>query len=203
MKRKQRGLTLAEILVSLFLIGMFGLVAVGSLQMALRQWGRVAQKVNAAQNARFITSTIANELRMAIPFADKTRGYLKLSPAVAPTGVLMPNANTKISNQLDFTEPNPTFWLPMNSGWNSTNANNYREVIYRVQGLDVIRENRPFDGSANTQEVIASAQANGAITLDFSWQSSSMINVSVTAREGQGATSYTSTYTTACFIIGK
>lgn len=203
MKRNQRGLSLSEILVSLFLIGIFGLVAVGSLQMALRQWGRVAQKVNAAQNARFITSTIANELRQGVPWADSTRGYLRISPAVAPTAVLTPNSNARNSNSLEFNEPNPAFWHPMTSGWTPASQNNYRTVVYRVQGAEVIRENRPFDGTPNTEEVIAAAQQNGAITLAFTWQAANMILVSVTAREGQGAQSYTSTYTTACFIIGK
>ncbi len=203
MKRKQRGLTLAEILVSLFLIGMFGLVAVGSLQMAMRQWGKVAQKVNSAQNARFITSTIANELRMAIPFADPTRGYMKITPAVPPTGVLIPNNNAKTSAQLEFTEPNPAFWRPMQTSWNQSNANNYRDVIYRVQGQDVIRENRPFDGSPNTQEIIASAGQGGSVTLNLTFLGSNMIQVDTTAREGTGANSYTSSYSTRCFIVGK
>lgn len=202
-----RGLTLAEVLVSLFLIGIFGLVAVGSLQMALRQWGSVAQKVNAAQNARFITSTIANELRQAIPWADPTRGYMSITPAVAPTGVLTPNANAPNSAQVVFTEPHPTTtggaWDPMQSGWSSTSASNYRTITYRVQGLDVIRENRPGTAGTSTQEIIASAQQNGQVTLAFLWQSPSMVNITVTAREGQGSQSYTSSYQTACFIVGK
>lgn len=175
--------------------------------MALRQWNRVALKVNAGQNARFVASTIANELRQGVPSPDPAKGYLAIKPAISPTAVLMPNANTKSSSQIEFTEPHPTDtkgnWTPMKSGWVSTSPANYRNVIYRVQGLDVIRENRPNNGDAPTQEVITSAGANGSIELSFTSLTSNTVDIKVKAREGQGANSYTAEYTTTCFLVGQ
>lgn len=184
--RQRRGLTLAEILVSLFLIGIFGLVAVGSLNMALRSWGTMASKVNAAQNARFATTIMANELRQALPAQD--------GPAV-----LEPDAGTAVSDELRFHEPHPAFYRPENAGWTPTTPNNYRRVRYLMEGRELVRYSEPQDGQAEVREVMCAASPDGTMQVEFRYQAENLFDITVTATERD----YTTIYTTRCFTIGR
>ncbi|MEW6278251.1 MAG: type II secretion system protein [Candidatus Eremiobacterota bacterium] len=193
---RKRGLTLAEILVSLFLIGIFGLVAVGSLNMALQHWGRMARKVNASQNARLVTSMIAGELRMAIPWSGGPNNGL---------AIWEPSSTTPTSQQLRFLEPTSSYG-PMSGSWDQMSETNYRLVTYKVEGQNVVRVAQTFDSGYNLspeddgKEIICSASPEGSIQLDFTYQGSDLVDVQVTATEGSAPPTR---YNTRCFAVGR
>lgn len=203
---RNRGLTLAEILVVCLLLGLFGLMALGALQLSFRQWGAVSQKYRAAQRARFVLETMQNELRQGLPWRDATDGYLRLGPEAAPTALLMPNAGTPTAAELEFTEPHPDFYFPLDEGWNAEASSNFRNVTYRVRnGNEVLREVRAHTGpGASPQvEVIAAADPRSdgqpAFQLELRSLDANLCELSVTAREGAAS----ETVRTNCFIVGR
>lgn len=204
---RHRGLTLAEILVVCLLLGLFGLMALGSLQLSFRQWGTVSQKYRAAQRARFVLETMQNELRQGLPWRDATDGYLRLGPAAAPTALLLPNEGQPTAAELEFTEPHPDFYFPLDEGWNAEASSNFRNVTYRVRGgNEVLREVRAHIGMPTPVpqvEIIASAaprtDGQAAFELELRYLDANLCELSVTAREGTAA----ETVRTNCFIVGR
>jgi len=101
--RRPRGLTLAELCVMTVIFSLFSTTVLATLSMALRYWTQSNQRILAQQNARVAIGVITNELRQAIPSQSAAVGYQKISPAVDPTGVTMPNANSTTSSTLTLT----------------------------------------------------------------------------------------------------
>ena len=207
MKRNSRAMTLPEILVVLALIGLVALVALGSVKLAFTQWGGMAQKFRAAQKARFVLSTMENELRQGLPWRDTTDGYLRTGADVAPTALLAPNEKVLESARLEFTEPHPDFYFPLDEGWNSETPRNFRNVTYRVRGgNEVVREVQTHDRVPPPPlqtEVIASAPAREdgrpGFELTFRFLDSNLCQLEVLVRDG----TWTESVRTRCFLVGR
>lgn len=205
-RRDRRGLTLIETLVALFLFAIFGLTAAASLNMALRQWGGVAKKVNASQNARFVSTIIGTELRQGLPNPIPALGYLAQG-LQDPTAVLTPNKNQTTADELIFTEMDPANYTPLSQTWNINDPNNYRRIRYFVQNdnTEVVREETTYTSAgsvADTEtEVVASGQF---ISLEFAYRSDNLVDVTVRAREGR-PTEYNVdiSYTSRTYIMGR
>lgn len=200
--RRRSALSLAELLTAIFLFALFGLMVLTSLQLALRQWTSVSGRMRVAQQARFVLGVMQDELRQGIPWRDATDGYLRLGAGTGPTALLMPNEATVNSAVLEFTEPHPQFYLPLSGGWSSEAPANFRNISYRVNGQDVIREVRSHDKvppDPPEVEVISTARAGDTVELDFRYLSPSMCELAVTSTSGQ----HTETVRTQCFIVGR
>jgi len=104
------GFTLAELTVALSVFALFALTALASLQMTLKHWRSVSVRVDATSACRRVASALGDELRQAVPnSAPGNSGYLGLVPAVDPTAVLVPNANSRLAtDEVVFTQPDPT-----------------------------------------------------------------------------------------------
>ncbi|MCE7869955.1 hypothetical protein DYH09_06210 [bacterium CPR1] len=200
--KRQSAISLAELLTAIFLFGLFGLMVLASLQLALRQWTSVSGRMRVAQQARFVLGVMQDELRQGIPWRDATDGYLRVGASTGPTALLMPNETTPSSDVLEFTEPHPQYYLPLSGGWNSEAAANFRNVTYRINGLDVVREVRTHDKvppDPPEVEVISSARPGATVALAFTYLSPSMCELAVTSTAGDD----TETVRTRCFIVGK
>lgn len=202
MRRPQTALSLAELLTALFLFGLFALMVLASLQLALRQWTSVSGRMRVAQQARFVLGVMQDELRQGLPWRDATDGYLRLGANIGPTALLSPSEVTPNSNVLEFTEPHPQYYLPLSGGWNYEAAANFRNVTYRVNGQDVVREVRSHDKVPPDPpeiEVISSARPGATVELAFTYLSPSMCELAVTSTAGDN----TETVRTRCFIVGR
>jgi hypothetical protein len=200
--RRQWAISLAELLTAIFLFGLFGLMVLASLQLALRQWTSVSGRMRVAQQARFVLGVMQDELRQGIPWRDATDGYLRLGAGTGPTALLMPNETTLNTAVLEFTEPHPQYYLPLSGGWNPEAPANFRNITYRVNGLDVVREVRSHDKVPPDPpeiEVISSARPGATVALAFTYLSPNMCELAVTSTAGDN----TETVRTRCFIVGK
>ncbi|MEW6279216.1 MAG: type II secretion system protein [Candidatus Eremiobacterota bacterium] len=186
MLKRIRGFTLAETLVSLAIIGLFMLVAVGGVTMALRSWGAMADRINAVQNASFATRIISTELRQAIA-------------GVSAPAVSLPNPAVLESEELRFTEPDPAAYRPEQAGWDSANPDNYRDVTYRIENRSLVRISRPPAGPER-KEIVCSPSRDGNLQVLFRYQGTRLIDVTVTATEGDARPV---TYTTRCYVVGR
>lgn len=199
--RRPPGLTLAELTVVVALFGLFATTALAALNLALAQWKAVGQRVDSASSCRFLVTTLCTELRQGIPNpAPGTSGYQALSPAVAPTAILLPNANQRTSTEIRFTEPNPAVYNPLASGFDPSNPSLYRRIRYSVARGVVTRQVETFNSfgsvaSTSTATVISQDQ----VTLQATWLSSDLISLQVSCTRGNDTT----TLTTRVFVIGK
>lgn len=223
-------MTLTEVLVATFLLALFGLAATAALTLAMRQWNQVGQRVNAVQNARYITTAIATELRTAVPAPCTSLGWQTVSPKLGignTTAVLIPNFNTtggagaafvnppsqQVSSALNFTKPAPTY-NPTAAGFDITSPTLYKAVQYSsgssggVYNVTRVSYSYSAGGTAtlDSSDVIATGSN---ISLQFRWLSDSVYNVSVTAQEGlenqPGPVRYryNSTYNTTVMVLGQ
>lgn len=205
--RRGDGFTLIETLVALMLFALFGLAAVASLTLAMRQWGQLSKKVNASQNARFVAGVISAELRQGTP---NPSAFGFTGAGLAPTAVLMPNTNQVTSYELIFNEPVPSVFNPLDPTWDETRADNYRRVRYFVRnGSEVVREEITYSGGSArpaTEEVIARGDF---LDLAFSHPvtdevQTDQVIVTVTARQGAAPDYFHEVgYTSMAYILGK
>lgn len=200
---RRRGLTLAEVTVVLALFGLFSTTALASLNLAMSHWRKVAQEVDAASNCRFVTSTLTNELRQGIPnpaAASTGTGYLSLSPAVAPTAVLTPNQNVRTATELVFTEPHPTSYDPLASGFDPQSPASYRRVRYYLSGATMRREVRTYTSTgtvATTQDALLAS--GDSMALGVTWVAPDLFDVDVTCTRGRDS----ATLRTRVFVVGR
>lgn len=204
-RQRRNGFTLTETLVALFLFALFGLSAVASLTMALRQWGILSKKVNASQNARFVTGIISAELRQGVPNPSSFGWSGQSLPE--PTAILVPNAANPTTNTLTFNEPNPANYDTLAPGWDPSNPDNYRTVTYTVvQGgneSQITREEINYTGgTANSStEVVARGDF---LDLSFEYVGVNAVNIIVRARQGTPPNyNVDLQYASQAYIIGK
>ena len=231
-RARKRGVTLSELLVAGFLMTMFGVAAIGSLNLALRQQRRVADKVNCLQNARFIASVISTELKQAIPNQSVQQGWQTLTPPLSvssippggPTAVEVPNMNSTTNSTLTFMEPHPTNYDQLSATWTPLNPATYQQVRYFPSGLGLnvtvngvvcatnttmTRELTRFTTgggiASTTSEVIASG---AAINVTFTSLAKDLVQIDVICGESRrnGSDCQFKTdppYRTTCFIAGQ
>ncbi|MBI3927157.1 MAG: prepilin-type N-terminal cleavage/methylation domain-containing protein [Armatimonadetes bacterium] len=202
--RKRRGMTLIETLVALFLFALFGLAAAASLNLAMRQWGVVATRVNATQSARFLSGLIVNEIRQGLPNHHPTLGYQ--GAGLSATALLLPNTNTQQSSELIFTEPNSNSYNPLSAAWNPQAPQHYKRVRYfvRAGNTEVVREETSYSSAGiptTTEEVVGRGDF---LSLQFDWQSSNLVDVTVRAREGDTSQYHKDvSYVSRCYLLGR
>lgn len=207
MRRQTSGFTLVEMLVVIMLVAIFALVALGAVRMALGQWGTMQHRFRAAREARFLLTTMENELRQGIPWRDAVDGYLRIGPNASPTALLRPNTTAPESAELEFTEPHPQYYLPLESVWNAEAAANFRNVRYWVRGgTQVVRQAQAHDESPlppPEEEVLLSAPARidgqPVYELGFLYLDDHRCQLSVRVRHAGASVSLQ----TRCFIVGR
>lgn len=207
MRRQKFAFTLVEILVVMILIGIFALVALGSVRMALGHWGSMQQRFQASREARFLLTTMENELRQGLPWRDADNGYLRIDPDGSPTALLEPNTTLPESAELEFTEPHPQYYLPLETAWDSEAPANFRNVRYRVRaGNDVVRRSQAFDRAPfppPEEEVVLSAPARPdgrpVYEMRFNYLDDNLCQLAVLVRHGDASVSLQ----TRCFIVGR
>lgn len=233
MKRtRSQGVTLSELLVAGFLMMMFGIAAIGSLNLALRQQRRVADKVNCLQNARFIASVISTELKQAVPNPTSQQGWQTLTPALSansippggPTAVEVPNMNSTTNNTLTFMEPNPSNYDQLSATWTPLNPATYQQVRYFLSGVGanvtvggtvratnttLTRELTTFNTggtvAATTSEVLATG---AALNVTFTSLAKDLVQIDVICGESRRSNTDCQfktdpAYRTTCFIAGQ
>lgn len=195
------GFTLAELLVTLTMFGILSLSILSTCVVANGYWLQGNQQTSSQGNARAIFQTILNELKQALPDPDPgglnpATGYLSITPAVPPTGVLFPNVNASTGATLTFTEASTTNYTPFSAGWNPATASNYKKITYSVQGgntLQRLETSYAANGSVastRTDQVLQSKR--GTLQLQSTYFASSFFNVSVTGNESGKIYSLTS-----------
>lgn len=198
----RRGFTLVEMSVALCIFGLFALTALASLNLTLKHWRSVSARVEAASASRLVASTLGQELRQAVPNpAPGATGYLALTPAVDPTAVLVPNANSRLStNEVVFTEPNPAVYNPLSTSFNPADPSNYRRVRYYVANGAVRRQiwNLSSSGSASLQ-CDAALVAADEVRFDVSYLEPDLFEVAVSCTRGQNV----SQLETKIFVLGR
>lgn len=204
MSRRRRGMTLVELMVMAVIFSLFATTVLSVLTIALRYWTQSNQRVLAEQNLRVAMQAITSELRQGVPDADvaganPATGYLSLSPAVPPTAVLTPNANTVGANYLAFTEPNPTNYDPSQTTFSAADPSNFQRVRYYVSGGSLRRERVQWSSAgavtSTVDDALVSASSSGIIALTVQYLSATTFTVAVTTREGNSQYSLSSTVT--------
>ncbi|MBI2266584.1 MAG: prepilin-type N-terminal cleavage/methylation domain-containing protein [Armatimonadetes bacterium] len=192
MKNNKNGFTLAELLVAAALFMLLGGALLTVVSMALRSWRDADVRVNNQQNVRLIQDAIVSELRQAIPDSDPgglnpPTGYLSVTPAISPTGVIFPNTNTPLGNYVEFTEPNPAVYDPSSVGFNPATPSNYRRIKYYLQSGYLKRDSTEYDsnGTPLNQKTTNIAQINtGTITLEVARLGTKLYQVKFTVQQG-------------------
>lgn len=169
------------------IFSIFSMTAVAGLTLALQYWRQSNHRMLAEQNARVAMETVTSELRQAIVDPDPAgSGYLSITPAVSPTGVLTPNANSPSAATLVFTEPSSSYDATV-SGFSDSNAANYQRVNYYIQTHTLHRQvityaNGGAVASVN-DSVIVGASPSGTLSMSTLWQASNTVRIQITAQE--------------------
>lgn len=182
--RTRRGLTLAETLVALSLLAVLATSTLAALNLCLRHWSRVGCRIDAASGTRLAMAALTSELRGGLP-NPTPGGYPSLSPPVAPTAVLLPNANQPTSSELVFTEADPVAWNPLALGFDPDDASLYRRVRYRTSAGRILREVTTFSSLGSVSQVREDFLAGGdRATLAFAWRAADLFDVQVALEVG-------------------
>jgi hypothetical protein len=211
---------------------LFGVAAIGSLNLALRQQNRVAAKVNCLQNARFIASVISTELKQGVPNESATQGWQTLTPPLSansippsgPTAVQTPTMLSPTNTTLIFMEPHPTNYDPLNASWTPLNAQGYQRIRYFATGVganvtvggtvratnttlmrEVIRYNPAGAVASTTSEAIATG---AAINVTYTSLARDLVQIEVISGESPRsptdcAQKTDPAYRTTCYIVGR
>lgn len=189
-RRLNKGFTLIDLLTTLAIFGVLSLSILSTVVITNGYWQNGNQQTTSQSNSRVGFQTILNELKQALPDPDRgnpATGYLSIIPAVSPTGVLMPNANTTTSTTLIFTEPNTINYTPFVVGWNPANPSNYKRIQYTVSGgtnlqrTETTYNNNGSVAGTRTDQILASK--NGTLQIQTRYITSNLFNLSVTATE--------------------
>lgn len=205
--RSGRGFTLAELTVWLVLYALVATTVLGTMILAVRAWSASMARVHVQQTVRLSLSAMAAEVREGIVDPDPggalpSTGFAGISPAVAATAILMPNANSINASELTLTVPFGDNYDPSRSGWSSTDPSNYRRIRYYMKGAALHREQVTWSSSgavaATVDDVLAAPTASG--TLQFSTTYLSPTSVTVTLYAAEGTTTYTLTQSLEVFV---
>lgn len=198
--RRPRAFTLSELAVVVALFGLFSTTALASLNLTLGHWRAVSQKVDALAACRFVTSTLASELRQGIPNPAGTTGYRGLSPEVGPTAVLNPNAHSRTATEVVFTEPDPVRFDPLSSTFVAADPRCYRRVRYYVSDGAVRREVRTWTATGTVSTVVDAvlARVDGA-ALRVRYQAPDLFDLEVVCTRGRDV----ARLTTQVYVLGR
>ncbi len=189
---ERNGFSLVDMIVTLAIFGVLSLSILSTLIISNGYWQQGNQQTTSQGNSREAFQAVLNELKQALPDPDPgganpITGYLSIAPAVAPTGVLMPNANTAVSATLTFNEPNTANYTPFGVGWSPNTPSNYKKIQYSVTGTNTLQRTEityNANGSqASTRTDTVLSSKNGTLQLQCTFLSSNLFNLKITATE--------------------
>jgi hypothetical protein len=167
LKKNQKALSLVELIIMLAMLVVFLGTLFSAMIAGLRYWTDGRLRLRAQESIRECLDTMTNEMRQALPNPDPgtgsngATGYLAITPAIDPTGVLYPNENTTEGNYVEFTEPVEANYIPSNTGWKPELPNNYQKVRYFVSGGALKRKVTVY----NAAGAMESETENNVVTL--------------------------------------
>jgi type II secretory pathway pseudopilin PulG len=184
-KRKNKGFTIPEVLVSTITFVILSTIILSSFVIAMRFMNTTDKKVAAHNICQGALDVIISEIRQAVPnldtgYGNTPSGYLRLSPPVSKTAILMPNQNVKTAKEIIFTEPafnNTDLHLddPTKFKFEKIRPETFQLVRYFVNtNGQVVREVRPIGTNSQygtpTTTIVAEAE-QGIFELDVTYVS--------------------------------
>ena len=143
--KKQRALTLVEMIIMLAMMVVFVSALFSAMIAGLRYWNDGRMRLIAQEALRESLDVMTTELRQAIPNPDPgtngnpPTGFKAIYPVVDDTGILFPNFNQLTGNYLEFTEPDENYYIPSGATWDPETPNNYQKIKYYVNGNKLLR----------------------------------------------------------------
>lgn len=154
--KNQGGFSLAEFLVALAMFLILTSSIFGTLVVGIRYYEKSTSGLEAKKSVRDVVSIVTSEMRHAVPnpapgfSGNEPTGYRAVTPSIAPTGVLYPNAGSPETDFVLFTEPDFSHYDPDSPEWFTINPENFIQVKYFINnGNTLVREVTSFntDGS--------------------------------------------------------
>ncbi|MCE1245188.1 MAG: hypothetical protein LWY06_00945 [Firmicutes bacterium] len=189
--KKTKGLSLVELIIMLAMLLVFIGTLFSAMIAGLRYWSDGRLRLRAQESLRECLDTMTTEMRQALPNPDPgvgtntPTGYLSLSPAVDPTGVLFPNENTVSGDYVEFNEPLEAAYIPSNTGWTPELPTNYQKVRYFVSGGVLKRRVTKFNSSgaqsSQTEDNVVTLQ-DGSLSLKTTCLSPTYYEIEMTAK---------------------
>lgn len=210
-RRRPRGFTLAEMIITLALFSLFSTTVVATLSATLNFWNQQNARILAQQNVRICMQLIVTEMRQSVRDGDPITGYASLG-LTTPTTVLSPNVNQQSvsctsstlggtatsTSPLVFTEANQTNYQPTSASFNASSSNNFQQVLFYVNNSTamhrVVTTYTSTGAVATTTDmIVATASAPGLLALSAQYYNANAVTVTVTAVESEINYSLTTT----------
>lgn len=202
--RRVKAFTLVELMVSLVVFMILTTSLVCSVAIGLRHWLNIIDRVNVGQNIATAINAISCEMKQSIINPDpggtgrSATGYVSVSPAILPSGVIYPNSNQTTQSYVDFSEPSATY-DPTASGFADTNPANYRRVKFYVDNNILYREQKTYTSAGVVESTVTTPvvkSVGGVMTLSVVYSSTTTYNLSIYNKEGN----YSNTMTMKVYI---
>ncbi len=190
--RKNKGFTLAEMIILIFTFSFLLLSMISTLFMGTKYMRLDESNLATHQANRLIMETITNELRQAMinpdpGYYNSPTGYYYIDPPVEATAVLYPNENTVgdadgYVSFIVFNGANPASFDPSSETFDWYDPQYYTQVKYYVLDNNVIRQVTTYDqqgNSASQAETPIAGLENGSVELKFKFINSYEIEVKV------------------------
>ena len=188
--RYQKAFTLVETIIIMAMMIVFLGTLFSAMIAGLRYWTDGRLRLRAQEALRESLDTMTMELRQAIPNPDPgtngngSTGYLALSPAVDPTGIIFPNRNVQQTDYITFTEPNVQNYNPSVQNWSEVQPQNYHKVKYFIDNGVLKRQIISY----NANGLVASDQTDnvvklqdGSLSMQVNYLSETLVSIRMTA----------------------
>jgi len=200
--KSSSGMVLSELMVALVIFLLFSGSLLAIVTLGMRYWGKANANVLAQQNARLAAEAIVSEMKQAIPNPDPggvgrtPTGYLAITPALEPTGVLYPNYNQPSLDYVEFTEPNPVNYDRASSGFVPEDPSNYQRIRYYVSGKKLYRDITRYDSNGislgTSTSPLAAASGEGTLSMEVDCLAARLFRITIRATEKGKSFQYSS-----------
>jgi len=186
----RRGFSLTEMIIMLGMMIVFIGALFSALIAGLTYWKDGKLRLQTQEALRESLDTMTTELRQALPNPDPgtngnpPTGYLGVTPAIDPTGILYPNENNPVGNYLEFTEPVESVYIPSGTGWSEENPDNYQKVRYYTNNGYLVRRVTRYNASGvqiSEEDNNVVTLREGELTLEVTSISTSLVEIEMTA----------------------
>ncbi len=206
-KSKIWAFTLAELAVVMALFGIFSTTALATLNMTLNYWSRVSNQVELNAMCRLVCSTIAKEMRQAMPDQNPARAVyaqdLNGNNTTQLTAIHAPRRVGAVTDYITLSEANPDTFDPTASNWNAAAPDKYRIVTYKIASNQLVREVTSFDEASESHVVSAITAAADNVILRITCKSATVYEIKVTCQRYHGSQTYEATLTTNVMVLSK
>lgn len=209
MRRRKNGFTLVELLVTLAIFTVLAGSILATFAVSAGYWNSGNAQNDIKEGVRLGFQTIQAEMMQSSidtdPGASNTStGYLGINPPLsdlqppynAPTGILLPNANTdqQTSSEVLFNEVNAAncaapCWAP------GSNPFNYLQVEYFVSNGVLQRQQTSYTATgsvASTRTDTVVEIKNGTLQMQATYSTAYSLDLQITAQENGRTYSLTS-----------